>query len=111
MRDYLKFFRWIFVIIGVLIVVLLGIEGLHKAIASIGYYERINTECTTTQRVFDHADVLTDKEEQKLEELIAKREKQTRCDIVLVTLNESLKEYAREIELFGEHLPRCSAKI
>ncbi|MBQ6806870.1 MAG: TPM domain-containing protein [Lachnospiraceae bacterium] len=98
MRDYLKFFRWIFVIIGVLIVVLLGIEGLHKAIASIGYYERINTECTTTQRVFDHADVLTDKEEQKLEELIAKREKQTRCDIVLVTLNESLKEYAREIE-------------
>lgn len=98
MREYLKFFRWVLIIIGVLVVLLLGIEGLHKITSKVIYYERANTECTTTQRVFDHADVLTDKEEQKLEELIAKREKQTRCDIVLVTLNESLKEYAREIE-------------
>ena len=38
--------------------------------------------------------MLTDKEEEKLRKLIAKRERQTGCDIVLVTLNESLKEYA-----------------
>ncbi|MBO5208333.1 MAG: TPM domain-containing protein [Lachnospiraceae bacterium] len=98
MKEYLKFFRWILITIGVLVVILLGIEGLHKIKSSTNHYERTNTECTTTQRVFDHADVLTDKEEQKLEDLIAKREKQTGCDIVLVTLNESLKEYAREIE-------------
>ena len=52
----------------------------------------------TDERVFDKADVLTDKEEEKLRRLIAKREKQTGCDIVLVTLNEPLAEYAREIE-------------
>ena len=42
------------------------------------------------------SDVLTEKEEEKLRKLIAKRERQTGCDIVLVTLNESLKEYAYE---------------
>lgn len=98
MKEYFKFFRWVLLVIGVLIVILLGINGLHSVMAKARYYERTNAECRTTQRVFDYADVLTDKEEQKLEKLIAKREKQTCCDIVLVTLNESLKEYAREIE-------------
>ena len=42
--------------------------------------------------------MLSDKEEEKLRRLIAKREKQTGCDIVLVTLNEPLEEYARAIE-------------
>lgn len=98
MKEYFKFFRWVLLVIGILSVILLGINGLHNIMSKARYYERTNTECKTTQRVFDYADVLTDKEEQKLETLIAKREKQTCCDIVLVTLNESLKEYAREIE-------------
>lgn len=98
MREYLKFFRWVFLTIGILAILLLAVEVLHKMKSSAGYYERTNTECTQTQRVFDYADVLSDKEEQKLEQLIAKRQKQTCCDIVLVTLNESLKEYARAIE-------------
>ena len=59
---------------------------------------RISIFDNAGQRVFDSADVLSDKEEKKLEELIARREKQTGCDIVLVTLCESLEEYAREIE-------------
>ena len=58
--------------------------------------ERQNTECTTKERVFDQADVLSDEEEEKLRKLIAKREKQTGCDIVLVTLDESLRDYAYE---------------
>ncbi len=54
---------------------------------------RTNTQCTTEERVFDYADVLTDREEDELRSLIAKNEKKTECDIVLVTLNESLQFY------------------
>lgn len=98
MREYLKYFKWIYLTIAVLAAILFLIRGMHSFSANAGYHERTNAECSTTQRVFDYADVLSDKEEQKLTELIAKREQQTGCDIVLITLNESLKEYAREIE-------------
>lgn len=50
---------------------------------------RNNTECTLTQRVFDDADVLTDEEEQKLEALIAKKEKLIGGDIVLMTTKDA----------------------
>lgn len=98
MREYIKYFRWLFLCIAILAAVLLAMEGVHASIAKSRYYERTNGECKTKQRVFDYAGVLSDKEERKLTELIAKREKQVQCDIVLVTLDESLKEYAREKE-------------
>lgn len=98
MKEYFKYFKWIYFALAVMILILLSVNGVHGMAAKAKYNERTNTECKTTQRVFDYADVLSDKEEQKLTDLIAKREKQTGCDIVLVTLNESLKEYAREIE-------------
>lgn len=98
MREYFKFFKWVYIALIVLAVVFFSIKGVHIMAANAGYYERTNKECLTTQRVFDKADVLTDKEEQKLTELIAKREKQTGCDIVLITLNEPLEEYARSID-------------
>ncbi len=96
MKEYFRYFKWIFIVIAVLLVILGSIKGAKAAMS--GKHERTNTACTTTQRVFDKAGVLTDEEVKKLEELIAKREKQTGCDIVLVTLEESLEEYAREIE-------------
>ncbi|MCM1086967.1 MAG: TPM domain-containing protein [Muribaculaceae bacterium] len=98
MKAYFKFFRVIYIIIAVLALIFLGINGLHTVTSKAMYHERTNTECLTTMRVFDGADVLSDKEEQKLEKLIAKREKETGCDIVLVTLDTPLKDYAREIE-------------
>lgn len=49
------------------------------------------------QRVYDEADVLTASEEEKLEELIAKREKQIGCDIVLVTINESILDGKEDV--------------
>ncbi|MCM1175116.1 MAG: TPM domain-containing protein [Blautia sp.] len=96
MREYFRYFRWVFITIAVLAAVLAGVKGVERAAA--GGRERTNTECAAARRVFDYADVLTDKEEKKLETLIAGRERQTGCDIVLVTLCESLEEYAREIE-------------
>ncbi|MCM1252262.1 MAG: TPM domain-containing protein [Clostridium sp.] len=98
MKEYFKYFRWVFLLLIIITGVWFLVNGLHSLSAKADYYDRTNTQCTTTQRVFDYGGVLTDKEERKLEELIAKRQKQTQCDIVLVTLNESLKEYARSVE-------------
>ena len=86
MRKYLKNFRVFWVIIGVLAIVL----GISVAVKKIGQktYSRTNTVRTTTQRVFDYADVLTEGEEDRLEELIAKRQDEVGVDILLVTVNE-----------------------
>ena len=59
---------------------------------------RANTECDTAERVFDYADVLSDEEEDILREVIAQKEVETRSDIVIVTLNESLEEYVKPYE-------------
>lgn len=96
MKRFLKRFKVCLIILGVLAVFYFGVTGLHCLMGGIRNGERQNTECTTEERVFDQADVLTDGEEEKLRKLIAKRERQTGCDIVLVTLNESLREYAYE---------------
>lgn len=96
MKRFLKRFKVCLIILGVLTAVYFGIVGIHSLVGSLRGGQRQNAECTTTQRVFDQADVLSDEEEEKLRKLIAKRERQTGCDIVLVTLNESLREYAYE---------------
>lgn len=99
MKEYVKRF-WIWyaiVLVLAAVYLVLSINANKGAIE----YERTNTECLTEERVFDMADKLTDSEEQKLRELIAKRERQIGVDIVLVTLNDSgltsetkLMEYA-----------------
>lgn len=98
MKQYFHYFRFIFIGIAVL-VLFLGIVCVYKTtIGTVGIEERANTECVTEERVFDYADKLTDKQEEKLRKLIAKREKQIGCDIVLVTIEESLEEYVKPYE-------------
>ena len=97
MKEYFRYFRfWFIGLAAVFVVWLFAVGG--KMMAGSGDTERTNTECTTDERVFDNADVLTDAEEDKLRKQIAKYEKELKIDIVLVTLNESLKEYAREYD-------------
>lgn len=83
------------IITAVLLVIYLVIWGMKYAVGE--EYVRKNS-VAPTQRVYDYADVLTDFEEEDLEKLIAKREAQISCDIVLVILNEPLAEYARGYE-------------
>lgn len=98
MREYFRYFKWMYIVLGA-VALLWGILSVgHWGISRLFHNGRTNQSCTTKERVFDYGDVLTDKEEEKLRRLIAKREEQTGCDIVLITLQESLKEYAREIE-------------
>ena len=92
MKQYVRYFKWYFVLVGLLAAVYGGILLVH---GSSDFGERRNGECLTEERVFDYGGVLSEKEERRLRELIQRRERQTGCDIVLVTLNESLKEYAR----------------
>ena len=98
MKEYFRYFKWMYIILGAVALMLVILHVGHWGIARMFRYERTNQACTTKERVFDYGDVLTDQEEDKLRRLIAKREQQTGCDIILITLQESLKEYAREIE-------------
>ena len=90
--SYFKFWFLAILLLAVLLVVLLAVRGRESAA------ERTNQECDTQERVFDYADVLTADQEEALRALIAEQEKRTACDIVLVTLNESLADYAAAYE-------------
>lgn len=98
MKDWLKYFKMWFIICGGIILVLAIAAILGRNSGKDKEVERVNLVCTETERVFDYADVLTPEEEDSLRELIAEREKQTRCDIVLVTMNESLEDYAKQYD-------------
>ena len=98
MRQYFRYFKWLYIVLAAIAALTVVLHVGHWMLAKTMNYQRTNTECITDERVFDGAGVLNDKEEEKLRRLIAKRERQTGCDIVLVTLNEPLEAYAREIE-------------
>lgn len=54
--------------------------------------ERTNPMQAGTARVYDYADMLTDKQTKELEERIEQAEQMIHADIVIVILNESLEE-------------------
>lgn len=103
MKQYFKYFTGLFialgVVLGIFVIVMTG-RFVTKEVIEGG-----NTERTTEERVFDYADVLSDEEENSLRKLIAKSEKKAACDIVLVTLNEPLREYAKQDSTYYEGMP------
>lgn len=86
MKQYFSYFKIWFIILGVLAVLAGG-----AAIVKSSINDRSNYRAPE-ERVYDYADVLTDSEEEDLRKLIADREKRIGCDIVLVTINESVLE-------------------
>ena len=105
-KQYLKFFLpWIIVFVVLLVPFVLnklGIIGRHEEKYVSTNTERVYGE----QRIFDNADMLTDDEEEKLAEIIAQAEYDTGLDIVIVTLNESLKPYGdMYLEKYGIYVP------
>lgn len=85
MKTYLKKFKVLFIVLACMLaayLILFLVKGAPKG------YTRTNTSCKTEERVFDYGELLSDGEEESLRQLIAKREQQIGCDIVLVTLNE-----------------------
>lgn len=84
MKKYMKHFAVLFIItvvfVGFAIVMSFGKEKPED-------YVRGNKECPT-ERVYDYGDVLSASEEEQLRGLIAKKEDEVGCDIVLVTIND-----------------------
>lgn len=87
-RQYLHFFRIWFIIVGVLLVATVLVVAAKKLIYAPG--ERRNTQAPA-ERVYDYADVLTDAEEEQLRELIAQKEAEISCDLVLVTMRQPVE--------------------
>lgn len=90
MKQYFSYFKILFIILGA-VAVLTGSVAIIQMVSGSETYTRTNNEAPT-QRVYDYAGVLSDDEEKMLADLIAERETQCGCDIVLVTINESLYE-------------------
>lgn len=89
MKKYLKHFSVLLILFAIVLVVYLGVILTRKPDEKVTY-QRTNTQCKTEERVFDHADVLTDSEEQILREMIAEKEDEIGCDIVLVTISDPI---------------------
>ncbi|MDE7365981.1 MAG: TPM domain-containing protein [Lachnospiraceae bacterium] len=88
-----KFIRFLLILCGIIVVMALLPFAYSKAAlaaraSQVG--ERNNSDCTATRRVFDYADVLTDRQEKQLQRLIEKRQRQLGLDIVIVTIDENV---------------------
>lgn len=86
-KQYFRYFRIWFILIGILAVVFFGLF----AVKMWGGAGKRQNQSAPAERVYDNADVLTDTEEQKLRDYIAKSEKKYGMDIVLVTINEDVE--------------------
>lgn len=87
-RQYLKYFKIWFIVIGVLAVItVFFFIGNQPGEAVV----RSNSQAPS-ERVYDQADVLTDSEEEKLRALIAESEENIKADIILVTTNLVMEE-------------------
>ena len=95
-KEYLRYFRIWFIIVGILAV----LAGGRAAIRFITDNAPRKNDSAPAERVYDYADVLTDDEEEKLRSQIAKAEKRLHMDIVIVTFNESV-EGEEAAEKFG----------
>ena len=100
-----KYRKFVLVMVTLSLLLGLGGAGLKYGVFQgimASKEERTNTQCTTTQRVFDEAKVLNAQQEKDLQALIAKKEKITGADMVLLTIREpSLDDYT-EIRDFAQ---------
>lgn len=87
MKKYLKHFAVLFILFAIVLVVFI-VALIMKKPKEENVYTRTNTQCKTEERVFDYADVLTDAEEDALRQMIAEKQDEIGCDIVLVTISD-----------------------
>lgn len=87
MKKYLKHFAVLFILFAIVLVVFIAALIMKKPYEE-KVYTRTNTQCKTEERVFDYADVLTDAEENTLRQMIAQKQDEIGCDIVLVTISD-----------------------
>ena len=98
--QYLKHFRVLFIIIGVLLTIFLA----EIAIVTMKNNRPRGNIGAPRERVYDYANVLTNEEEERLRSQIAGAEKRIRMDIVIVTIDQSVEGWDAA-ELYGYNSP------
>lgn len=86
-KQYLKYFKGWFIVLAILLVIsgMIFVRNLtNKPVP------RTNTKAPQ-ERVYDKADVLSEREEDKLRKLIAKAEAEIQADIVLMTIDQPVE--------------------
>lgn len=96
-KQYLSYFKGWFILLAILFVLSMAVV-VFKVVLNGGLV-RTNT-AAPLERVFDNADVLSEKEEDKLRKKIAKAERKIGCDIVLVTIEQPVEGVEAQ-EKFG----------
>ncbi len=86
-RQYIRYFRVWFVIIGILVLVNMGL-WIYRTV--LDRQTRANQEAPV-ERVYDYGDMLTEKQEEGLRVHIARMEKRYKIDIVLVTMRQPVE--------------------
>ncbi len=86
-RQYLHYFRFWFLAIGILLVLTVGAYIADKISNNV---PRSNTQAPE-ERVYDYADVLTDRQEEKLRRYIAKKEARYHVDFVIMTISQPVE--------------------
>lgn len=89
-KQYLHYFRFWFAAVGIVLAALAAVAAFRMT----GSKEQRGNSSSPAERVYDYADVLTEGEEQKLRELIARVESRIYSDIVLVTIAEDMEQNA-----------------
>lgn len=95
-RQYVHYFRFWFIGIGIVALLCLALWSVKNFADDV---PRTNNDAPA-ERVYDYADVLTDREEEELRQYIAQMEKKMHIDIVLVTINQSV-EGREAMEQYG----------
>ena len=96
MKKFVEIFKIPLIVFAVFLVAGIACKVITESRPEIEFV-RNNEECPK-ERVFDYADKLTAQEEQELRNKIAEAEQLCGTDIIVLTLDESLKEYAKSFE-------------
>lgn len=97
MKKFVQIFKIPLIIFGVFLVVGIACKIITNSRPEVEFV-RNNNQCTTDERVFDYADKLTVEEEETLKATIEDTEQLCGIDIVVVTLDETLEDYAKSYE-------------
>ena len=96
MKKFIEIFKIPLIIFTVFLVIGISCKIIADNRPKVEFV-RNNSRCTT-ERVFDYADVLSDSEEDELRVKISEAEQICGTDIIIVTLDETLEEYAKSYE-------------
>lgn len=97
MKKFVEVFKIPLIVFAVFLVIGIACKVITDNRSEVEFV-RNNTQCTTEERVFDYADKLTDAEEEKLRTKISEAELLCGTDIIVLTLDETLEDYAKSFE-------------